>query len=73
MFAATEVVPPIILNPRIPHSPEPSPPSPSDVEIQSVHDFVTSFFSIEAAAPQEPTADKFKLDIQADIGHVAVT
>jgi len=41
--------------------------------VQSVHDFVTSFFSKEAAAPQEPAADTSKVDTQDDIGYVAVT
>lgn len=48
-------------------------PHPSDVEVQSVHDFVTSFFSKEAAAPQEPATDTSKIDTQDDIGYVAVT
>jgi len=41
--------------------------------MQSVHDFVTSLFSKEAVAPQEPAADTSKVDTQDDIGYVVVT
>jgi len=41
--------------------------------MQSVHDFVTSFFSKEAVAPQEPATDTSKVDTQDDIGYGAVT
>ncbi len=55
MSAATEAItpnsPPIILKSRTPPSPKPSPSSPSGTKMQSVHDFVTSFFSKDAVAP----------------------
>ena len=52
---AFPVSPPITLKTRTPLSPEHSPPSPSEAEMQGVHDFVTSFF--QAAVTQEPAAD----------------
>lgn len=35
------------------------------------HEFVTSFLSEDAAAPQEPTADLSKVDTQDDVHHIS--
>lgn len=41
--------------------------------MKNVHDFVTSFLSEDAGAPQEPAVDLLKVDTQDDVHHVDVT
>ena len=41
--------------------------------MQNVQDFVTSFLSEDASAPQEPAANLSKVDTQDDVQHVAIT
>ena len=73
--AATKTItpnsPPIILKPHTPPGLESLASSPSGTEMQSVQDFVTSFLSEGAAAPQEPAIALSKVDTQDDVQHVA--
>ena len=59
--------------PHTPAKPESLPSSPSGTEMKNVQDFVTSFLSEDATAPQEPAANLSKVDTQYDVQHVAVT